>query len=154
MTARSAWTKVNTEHARYSEVSAKELSWTLGTQAEQWSKQCRWMWVVELESAEGCWWKQQSKGMIKWDVLPAVVDKCHYELVQRKHVEIHKVCWGNKWMSSLTWMLWTKQTRQTADQSLNMVWTTTRSNTANKGQTSWGCDVPRLDLFKCMNVVS
>ena len=43
------------------------------------------------------------------------VDRCHLDdLVQRKHVKIHKVHWGNKWMGSSDFGALNKTTSQTA----------------------------------------
>ncbi len=49
------------------------------------------------------------------------------ELVQKKHVGIHKVCWGNKWMGSSNFGTLNKTTSQTAGQGLKTN-KTTRSN--------------------------
>jgi len=58
------------------------------------------------------------------------VDRCHLDdLAQRKHVEIHEVHLGNKWMGSLNLDTLNETTSQTAGQGLKTI--KTRQQPAN-----------------------
>jgi len=76
--------------------------------------------VVGLKSEVLC--TEETQGMMMERCTTNGVDRlCLDDVVQSKHIEIHKVCCGNKWMGSLDLSFLNKTTSQTADWGLKMI---------------------------------
>ncbi len=85
--------------ARYSGVLNEAMELDACDMSKAMIKAMQVMWHVDLETLRIATQKQQHK---EWS------SKTHYQesnepnkLAQRKHVGIHEVHWGNKWMGSL-----------------------------------------------------